>query len=41
VEGVSKWIQETGKPIGGIVSAAGVGNPGKVCPETSKILFDC
>lgn len=30
VEGVSKWVQETGKPIGGIVSAAGVGNPGKV-----------
>ena len=30
VAGVSKWVQETGKPIGGIVSAAGVGNPGKV-----------
>jgi hypothetical protein len=31
VEGVSKWIQEMGNPIGGIISAAGVGNPGKVC----------
>lgn len=31
VEGVSKWIQETGKPIGAIISAAGVGHPGKVC----------
>lgn len=30
VEGVAKWVQETGKSIGGIVSAAGVGNPGKV-----------
>lgn len=30
VEGVSKWVQESGKSIGGIVSAAGVGNPGKV-----------
>ena len=29
-EGVAKWIQETGKPIGGVISAAGVGNPGKV-----------
>ena len=31
VEGVSKWIQEMGKPIGAIISAAGVGKPGKVC----------
>jgi 3-hydroxyacyl-CoA dehydrogenase/3-hydroxy-2-methylbutyryl-CoA dehydrogenase len=30
VAAVSKWTQETQKPIGGIVSAAGVGNPGKV-----------
>lgn len=30
VSGVAKWIKETGKDIGGIVSAAGVGNPGKV-----------
>jgi 3-hydroxyacyl-CoA dehydrogenase/3-hydroxy-2-methylbutyryl-CoA dehydrogenase len=31
VAGVSQWLQETGKEIGGIVSAAGVGNPAKVC----------
>lgn len=31
VAGVSEWVQETGKAIGAIVSAAGVGNPGKVC----------
>ena len=30
VKGVSEWVKKTGKPIGGIVSAAGVGNPGKV-----------
>lgn len=40
VEGVSKWIEETGKPIGGIISAAGVGNPGKVYRERSKIFLD-
>jgi NAD(P)-dependent dehydrogenase (short-subunit alcohol dehydrogenase family) len=30
VEGTAKWAEETGKEIGGIVAAAGVGNPGKV-----------
>ena len=39
-EGVSKWIQETGKPIGGIISAAGVGNPGKACRGISKMFLD-
>jgi 3-hydroxyacyl-CoA dehydrogenase/3-hydroxy-2-methylbutyryl-CoA dehydrogenase len=39
VEGVSKWIQEMGKPIGGIISAAGVGNPGKVCRKISQIFL--
>jgi len=24
------WVKQTGKPIGGVVSAAGVGFPGKV-----------
>lgn len=26
-----EWTQKTEKPLGGVVSAAGVGNPGKVC----------
>lgn len=38
VEGVSKWIQETKKPIGGIISAAGVGNPGKVRSKIPELL---
>ena len=33
IKGVAQWIEQTGKPIGGIVSAAGVGNPGKVKPN--------
>jgi 3-hydroxyacyl-CoA dehydrogenase/3-hydroxy-2-methylbutyryl-CoA dehydrogenase len=40
VEGVSKWVQETGKAIGGIISAAGVGNPGKVCWKESQIFLN-
>jgi 3-hydroxyacyl-CoA dehydrogenase/3-hydroxy-2-methylbutyryl-CoA dehydrogenase len=39
VEGVSKWIQEMGKPIGGIISAAGVGNPGKACWRISQVFL--
>ncbi|KAI1328933.1 short chain dehydrogenase [Xylariaceae sp. FL0255] len=27
VKGVTEWIKETGKPMGGIIPAAGVGNP--------------
>lgn len=30
IKGVSEWVKTTGKIIGGVVSAAGVGNPGKV-----------
>lgn len=30
VKKVAEWVQKTDKAIGGIVSAAGVGNPGKV-----------
>lgn len=33
VKGSADWAKETGKQIGGIVSAAGVGNPGKVCRD--------
>ncbi|KAG9647737.1 3-hydroxyacyl-CoA dehydrogenase type-2, partial [Aureobasidium melanogenum] len=38
VEGVSKWIQETGKAIGAIISAAGVGKPGKIIDRNSEPL---
>ncbi|KEQ77582.1 NAD(P)-binding protein [Aureobasidium namibiae CBS 147.97] len=38
VEGVSEWVQETGKLIGGIVSAAGVGNPGKMVDRNNEPL---
>jgi 3-hydroxyacyl-CoA dehydrogenase / 3-hydroxy-2-methylbutyryl-CoA dehydrogenase len=27
VKAITKWTHETGRPLGGIVSAAGVGNP--------------
>lgn len=30
IRGVVAWVKETGKAIGGVISAAGVGNPGKV-----------
>lgn len=30
VKGTVEWVKSTGKEIGGIVAAAGVGNPGKV-----------
>ncbi|KAG9561158.1 3-hydroxyacyl-CoA dehydrogenase type-2, partial [Aureobasidium melanogenum] len=38
VEGVSKWIQETGKPIGAIISAAGVSKPGKIIGRNNEPL---
>jgi NAD(P)-dependent dehydrogenase (short-subunit alcohol dehydrogenase family) len=31
VKGVSEWVKETRKPVGGIIPAAGVGRPGLVC----------
>lgn len=30
IKGVSAWVKESEKFIGGVISAAGVGNPGKV-----------
>lgn len=30
VKGTAEWVHETGKPLGGIVPAAGVGNPALV-----------
>ncbi|GAB7341801.1 hypothetical protein MBLNU457_g0129t1 [Dothideomycetes sp. NU457] len=36
IKGVAKWIEKTGKPIGGIVSGAGVGNPGKLIDRNNN-----
>jgi hypothetical protein len=30
VKGIVEWISETGKPMGGVIPAAGVGNPSTV-----------
>lgn len=30
VQGTMEWVKQTGKEVGGVVAAAGVGNPGKV-----------
>jgi NAD(P)-dependent dehydrogenase (short-subunit alcohol dehydrogenase family) len=30
VKGAAEWVHETGKPLGGIIPAAGVGNPALV-----------
>jgi len=30
VQGTMEWVKETGKELGGVIAAAGVGNPGKV-----------
>jgi len=31
VKGTVEWTKRSGKPLGGIIPAAGVGNPGLVC----------
>ena len=31
VAGIAEWTKKTGKPLGGIIPAAGVGRPGLVC----------
>lgn len=31
VKGTVEWVSQTNKPLGGIIPAAGVGNPGLVC----------
>ncbi|KAI1772648.1 short chain dehydrogenase [Hypoxylon cercidicola] len=30
VKGVTEWVQQTGKPLGGVIPAAGVGNPATI-----------
>jgi NAD(P)-dependent dehydrogenase (short-subunit alcohol dehydrogenase family) len=31
VKGTAEWVKQTGKEIGGVIAAAGVGLPAKVC----------
>lgn len=31
VQGTAAWVKESGKPVGGVIPAAGVGNPSSVC----------
>ncbi|PNS17350.1 3-hydroxyacyl-CoA dehydrogenase type-2 [Sphaceloma murrayae] len=38
IKGVADWVESTGKFIGGIVSAAGVGNPGKMLDRHNEPL---
>ncbi|KAI9718513.1 MAG: hypothetical protein M1828_006696 [Chrysothrix sp. TS-e1954] len=38
VKGVNEWVQHTGKPIGGVVAAAGVGFPGKIIDRQGNPL---
>lgn len=38
VKGAADWAKEKGKPIGGIVSAAGVGLPGKVLSHEEHFI---
>lgn len=38
VQGTMEWVKQTEKEVGGVVAAAGVGNPGKVSRLSSKKL---
>ena len=40
VQGTVEWVEKTGKPIGGVVAAAGVGFPGKVSILHSAVETD-
>ncbi|KAK0657732.1 hypothetical protein B0T16DRAFT_425869 [Cercophora newfieldiana] len=38
VEGLARWTKETGKPLGGIIPAAGVGRPGLILDKNGNPL---
>ncbi|KAK4964298.1 hypothetical protein LTR66_012360 [Elasticomyces elasticus] len=38
VEGAVKWVKDTGMELGGVISAAGVGNPGKIVDRNNEPL---
>lgn len=35
VKGALEWVKETGKKVGGVIAAAGVSTPAKVCLRLS------
>ena len=39
VKSIGEWVSSTGHPIGGVVAAAGVGNPGKVGVYSSDMYY--
>jgi NAD(P)-dependent dehydrogenase (short-subunit alcohol dehydrogenase family) len=41
VNGTVAWIKETGKPLAGVVPAAGVGSAAKVCISFYLHLYTC
>jgi len=40
VKGLAGWTKETGKPLGGIIPAAGVGRPGLVWRRSTPSFLD-
>lgn len=40
VKSTLEWIKETGKPLGGIIPAAGVGSPGLVAIPANVSALD-
>jgi NAD(P)-dependent dehydrogenase (short-subunit alcohol dehydrogenase family) len=39
VKGTLDWVKETGKEVGGVIAAAGVSTPAKVCYLPCAFLF--
>jgi 3-hydroxyacyl-CoA dehydrogenase/3-hydroxy-2-methylbutyryl-CoA dehydrogenase len=37
VRGTLEWVKETGKEVGGVIAAAGVSTPAKVCPSSLEV----
>lgn len=40
VKGTLAWVKDTGKEVGGVIAAAGVSTPAKVCSFSSRIYTD-
>ena len=40
VKGTVAWVEETGKEVGGVIAAAGVSTPAKVCSFSSIVVFE-
>lgn len=41
VKGVLEWVKQTGKEVGGVIAAAGVSTPAKVCHFLAEVLSFC